>query len=186
MTTKGATRPLESWKIETSFALTNNDSQQLIIVDMISNCPTKKVLAMQWDTHEASKCWCSSTSIEQSMSVLQKCLFCSVIARSQSCSWKPYGTQREVVQKFERVTFLVWWLSYKWQENISFSMLGKWQLSLSSFSSRTFSWLEIWHFEGSTEKFQKMLFYYIKGPFFLGNTSKLSIYKLGKFVNIKE
>ena len=27
--------PLESWKIETSFALTNNDSQQLIIVDMI-------------------------------------------------------------------------------------------------------------------------------------------------------
>ena len=42
------------------------------------------------------------------------------------------------------------------------------------------------YFEGSTEKFQKMLFYYIKGPFFLGNTSKLSIYKLGKFVNIKE
>ena len=110
LTTKGgATRPLESWKIETSFLLTNNDSQQLIIVDMIiSNCPTKKVLAMQWDTHEASKCWCSSTSIEQSMSVLQKCLFCSVIARSQSCSWTPYGTQREVVQKFERVTFLVY------------------------------------------------------------------------------
>ena len=75
---------------------------------MISKCPTKKVLAMQWDTHEASKCWCSSTSIEQSMSVLQKCLFCSVIARSQSCSWTPYGTQREVVQKFERVTFLVY------------------------------------------------------------------------------
>ena len=147
------------WKVEKLkllFFLTNNDSQQLIIVDMISNCPTKKVLAMQWDTHEAYKCWCSSTSIEQSMSVLQKCLFCSVIARSQSCSWKPYGTQREVVQKFERVTFLVWWLSYKWQENISFSMLGKWQLSLSRFSSRTFSWLEIWHFEGNTEKFQKM------------------------------
>jgi len=73
----------------------------------ISNCPTKKVLAMQWDTHEAYKCWCSSTSIEQSMSVLQKCLFCSVIARSQSCSWNPMG-QREVVQKFERVTFLVY------------------------------------------------------------------------------
>ena len=147
--------PWKVEKIETSFLLDKQWQSTTIIVDMISNCPTKKVLAMQWDTHEAYKCWCSSTSIEQSMSVLQKCLFCSVIARSQSCSWNPMG-QREVVQKFERVTFLVWWLSYKWQENISFSMLGKWQLSLSSFSSRTFSWLEIWHFEGSTEKFQKI------------------------------
>ena len=66
------------WKVETLkllFFLTNNDSQQLIIVDMISKCPTKKVLAMQWDTHEAYKCWCSSTSIEQSMSVFAKVSF---------------------------------------------------------------------------------------------------------------
>ena len=94
LTTKGgATRALGKLKtLKLLFFLTNNDSQQLIIVDMIiSKCPTKKVLAMQWDTHEASKCWCSSTSIEQSMSVLQKCLFCSVIARSQSCSWNPMG-----------------------------------------------------------------------------------------------
>ena len=100
--------PLESWKIETSFLLDKQwQSTTYHSWHGISNCPTKKVLAMQWDTHEAYKCWCSSTSIEQSMSVLQKCLFCSVIARSQSCSWNPMG-QREVVQKFERVTFLVY------------------------------------------------------------------------------
>ena len=58
LTTKGgATRALGKLKtLKLLFFLTNNDSQQLIIVDMISNCPTKKVLAMQWNTHEASKC----------------------------------------------------------------------------------------------------------------------------------
>ena len=87
--------PLESWKIETSFLLDKQwQSTTYHSWHGISNCPTKKVLAMQWDTHEAYKCWCSSTSIEQSMSVLQKCLFCSVIARSQSCSWNPMGTKR--------------------------------------------------------------------------------------------
>ena len=151
--------PWKVEKIETSFVLDKQwQSTTYHSWHDISNCPTKKVLAMQWDTHEAYKCWCSSTSIEQSMSVLQKCLFCSVIARSQSCSWNPMG-QREVVQKFERVTFLVWWLSYKWQENISFSMLGKWQLSLSRFSSRTFSWLEIWHILKEAQKSSKKCYF---------------------------
>ena len=115
------------WKVETLkllFFLTNNDSQQLIIVDMISKCPTKKVLAMQWDTHEAYKCWCSSTSIEQSMSVLQSVFFVVSLLEASPVHETLWDTKRGS-PKVWKSDISCLWLSYKWQENISFSMLGK-------------------------------------------------------------
>ena len=62
--------------------------------------------------------------------------------------------QKRGVQNFERVTFLVLWLSYKWQENISFSslkMIVPWGVSLQEL----FLIGNMTHFEGNTNKFQK-------------------------------
>ena len=62
--------------------------------------------------------------------------------------------QKRGVRNFERVTFLVLWLSYKWQENISFSslkMIVPWGVSLQEL----FLIGNMTHFEGNTNKFQK-------------------------------
>ena len=62
--------------------------------------------------------------------------------------------QKRGVQNFERVTFLVLWLSYKWQENISFSslkMIVPWGVSLQEL----FLIGNMTHFEGIANKLQK-------------------------------
>ena len=110
MTTKGgATRPLESWNIETSFLL----DKQWQSTTYHSWHDIYKIVQQRrfWPCNETHMKLTSADVPQQALNSLcqfwQKCLFCSVIARSQSCSWNPMG-QREVVQKFERVTFLVY------------------------------------------------------------------------------
>ena len=92
---------------------------------------------MQWDTHEASKCWCSSTTIESLCQFCKSVFFVVSLLEASPVHETLWDTKRGS-PKVWKSDISCLWLSYKWQENISFSMLGKWQLSLSSFSSRTF------------------------------------------------
>ena len=78
LTTKGgATRPLESWKIETSFLLDKQwQSTTYHSWHDICQLSNKEGFGHAMEhTYEAYKCWCSSTSIEQSMSVFAKVSF---------------------------------------------------------------------------------------------------------------
>ena len=140
MTTKGgATRALGKLKtLKLLFFLTNNDSQQLIIVDMIYPSVQQRRF---WPCNETHMKLTSADVPQQALNSL--CQFCkSVFFVVSLLEASPV---HETLWDTKRGSPKVWksdisclWLSYKWQENISFSMLGKWQLSLSSFSSRTF------------------------------------------------
>ena len=138
---------MESLKIETCFFAKFWNGQKWPKMAKNGQIPKGRFWPAN-ETHILKVWFCRHSTLRQ----FWKAFFVGSLLEA-TCAWNPMG-QREVSKMFERVTFLVYGYPTNDKRTFHFlawKMTGPWVVSLQEVF-----WLEIWPFEGSTKKFQKM------------------------------